>query len=389
MSDQRPDRADETGPVAPSDPGHPTSSAGADEQDGGPSPVPAGEAPPKATIDKKRTIIGALVAIAFLVIVFARVIPQIGDYQGAADSLQNMDAASVATLALALVAYLLIYGIPFVAATPGLKYRHGFVVNQSAFAVGNGIPGGGAVGIAVQYAQLTFYGASPTAATAAVGATGIWSIFVTLGLPSLGLLAMLVTGQDVGAYVLAAGLGFLALIVIVVGFALILRSEKSARWLGSLGDRIGNSVLPKLRKGWQVDVTEQVLKLRGDVLDLVRSRWLAITAANFAVSLGQFTILVIALRSVAPGEELPYLAIFGAWAISQIGIMIPITPGGLGTVDALLISLLTTVGVSSATATAGALLWRATYYFPQILVGLITIGIWRVQAERQRSGKSG
>ncbi|MCP4812253.1 MAG: hypothetical protein GY888_07070, partial [Planctomycetaceae bacterium] len=45
------------------------------------------------------------------------------------------------------------------------------------------IPGGGAFGLGLQYAQLTSYKVTPTAATAGIGATGVWSVFITLGLP--------------------------------------------------------------------------------------------------------------------------------------------------------------------------------------------------------------
>ena len=57
--------------------------------------------------------------------------------------------------------------------------------------------------------------------------------------------------------------------------------------------------------------------------------------------------------------------------------MIPITPGGLGTVDAVLIGLLTTMGVDNGAATAADLVWRASSYIPQICIGLICIFYWR------------
>ena len=41
-------------------------------------------------IDKKRAIIGGIIAVVFLAIVFVRVIPQFGDYSGALETLQAM-----------------------------------------------------------------------------------------------------------------------------------------------------------------------------------------------------------------------------------------------------------------------------------------------------------
>ncbi len=147
-------------------------------------------------IDRKKSIIGGIVAIVFLAIVFTRVIPQIGDYAEAANYIQAMTTAAIVGLIAVVLWYLFFYGWPFVAATPGLSYKNGFIVNQSAFTVSNGIPAGGAFGLGLQYAQLTSYKTTPTAATAAIGATGVWSIFITMFLPVTGVVALSVAGDD-------------------------------------------------------------------------------------------------------------------------------------------------------------------------------------------------
>lgn len=336
-------------------------------------------------LDKKRTIIGVIVAVVFLAIVFVKVIPQFGDYSGALDTLESMTWSDITTLVIVVIVYLFIYGWPFVAATPGLKYSNGFIVNQSAFAVSNGIPGGGAFGLGLQYAQLTSYKVKPSPATSAIGATGVWSIFITLGLPTSGVAALALSGDDAGQYLLYAVIGFAVLITVIGLFALILRSKKWAEKLGILADRIANQILAKFGRGWRVNLEVAVLTLRNDLVDLVRRRWFVITLAQIGVSWSQFAILYTALVAVTGHNgTVSLLAAYGAWAISQIGIMIPITPGGLGTVDAALIALLTVVGVSAADATAAALLWRASSYVPQMVIGLISIFYWRWQESRRR-----
>jgi uncharacterized protein (TIRG00374 family) len=101
------------------------------------------------------------------------------------------------------------------------------------------------------------------------------------------------------------------------------------------------------------------------------------------VALGQFLILATAV-SLVSDTNYSMLAVYGSWAVSQLGIMIPVTPGGLGTVDAALIALLVANGMSQADATAAALLWRVTYYFPQIILGVLCIFYWRWQARRAK-----
>ena len=340
-------------------------------------------------LDKKRTIIGGIVAAIFLIVIFVRVIPQFGDYSGALDTLSELTWGDLTAIVVAVIVYLYIYGWPFVASTPGLRYRQGFVVNQSAFLISNGIPGGGAFALGLQYAQLTSYKTTPSSATASIGATGVWSVFITLGLPVSGVAALSLSGDDAGKYAVAAAIGFAALVVVVGLFALILRSEDTATKIGGWGDKIVNPVLGKFGHGRSVDLTDAILSLRHEIVGLVRSRWGVITVAQIAVSWSQFAILYAALVAVTGHDgTVPLLAAYGAWAISQIGIMIPITPGGLGTVDAALIALLTSIGVDAGDATAAALVWRAASYVPQMIIGLCSVFFWRWQESRRRKKES-
>lgn len=162
---------------------------------------------PRATLDKKKSIILGVIGLAFIVLIFWKVIPQIGSYSEAADALRGMGVVSVALIALSVVLYLLAYGLPFMAAAPGLKFWRSQQTNQAAFAISNGIPGGGAVGLAVQFGMLTSFRITPTAATAAITAVGLWSTFVTLGLPILGVAALAISGQGSQTHTAVAVLG--------------------------------------------------------------------------------------------------------------------------------------------------------------------------------------
>jgi hypothetical protein len=92
----------------------------------------------------------------------------------------------------------------------------------------------------------------------------------------------------------------------------------------------------------------------------------------------QFLIFYVSLRGVEGwGEDgTSALAAFGAFATAQIMLMVPITPGGLGTVDAVIIALLQSVGTSAGDATAADLVWRAASYVPQIIIGIIALVTW-------------
>jgi len=335
-------------------------------------------------LDPKKSIILGIVGLAFIVLIFWKVIPQIGSYQDAWNSLQSMGAVAMALVIATVLLYLFAYGFPFKAATPGLKFWRSEQVNQAAFAISNGVPAGGAVGLAVQYGMLTSFGVTPTASTAAITAVSIWSTFISLGFPILGVVALTLAGGE-NSYTTIGLLGLGILIVAIVLFVLVMRSEKLAIALGHLGNKMINPLRGRIKALATLDLVPPLTKFRTDMYDLLKARWGALTAAQIAVSLTQFLILYVALRGVQGWDEpgTSMIAAFAAFGISQIMLMVPITPGGLGTVDALMITILVSLGASKGDATAADLVWRAASYVPQVVVGIgCLVGWYRKAGER-------
>ncbi len=334
-------------------------------------------APITAKLDKKKSIILGVIGLVVIVLIFWKVIPQIGDYASAAEALQSMGVAAMILVGVTVVIYLIAYGFPFKTATPGLGYWPSQQVNQAAFAISNGVPAGGAFGLAVQYAMLATYRIPGTVATSAITAVGLWSIFVSLGLPILGVIALSLSGGDI-EYGWAAALGLVILVVGIVVFVLVMRSETLALKVGHLGNKVLGPLRPRIAALKDVDAVEPITKFRRDMYGLLKRRWALITVAQLSVIMTQFLILYVALRGVEGWDEAgtSVLGAFGAFATSQIMLMIPITPGGLGTVDALMITLLQSVGTSAGDATAADLVWRAASYVPQIVIGIIALVTW-------------
>lgn len=336
-------------------------------------------APPAAQLDKRKSIILGIIGLAVIVLIFWKVIPQVtgSNYQQAFANLEKMTPVALVIILITVVAYLIAYGFPFMAATPGLKYWRSQQVNQAAFAISNGVPAGGAFGLAVQYAMLATYRVSGSTATAAITAVGLWSIFVSLGLPILGVAALSIEGGN-SSYNWVAPLGLGILIVIIVGFVLIMRSEKLAAGVGRLGNRLINPLRGRVARLKDLDLVAPICKFRADMYDVLRRRWLLLTIAQLAVILTQFLIMYASLRGVEgwSNEGTSPLAAFGAFATSQIMLMVPITPGGLGTTDALMIALLQSMGVPGSVAQAADVVWRMASYLPQIIIGVIALVLW-------------
>lgn len=350
------------------------------------SGYPTGPADPTAALDKRKTIIGALVTLLVLVVIFVGIIPKFGSYAEAWESIKSMSPAWLVALGTSVLISILVYVWPYQAAIPGLAYRPGFVIRQTSFTISNAVPGGGAFGLAVQYAMLGNYGIPGQAATAGIAVTSVWSLFMTMGLPVLGVLAALTSGEVQQAWVVAAVVGMVAIIATVVVFWLILRSERSALAVGAFGQRISAPLTRRMKSA--PDLTKVVMHFRGQIVGVVSDRWAWITGSNMIVVFSQFLVLFVAIRAVggSRADGLTFLEAFAAFAISRMATMIPITPGGLGTMDAALIAMLAGFGLDESVAVAADLVWRAASFIPQVCLGVVTFIWWRIRATRMARG---
>ena len=347
----------------------------------GPASAAEAAAPPR--IDRKRQIVAGLITLVVLVIVFVGIFPKFADYGAAWDSIQAMSVGALAALAVATVLNLLIYVLPYQAALPGIRYWPAFLVRQTSFMISNAVPAGGAFGLGVQYAMLSDDGYGPAVSSSAIAVTSVWNLLVTLALPVLGLIALLTQGGVTTNEVLGAVGGIVAMAVLIGVLWLVLRSERSARRVGGLGDR----VLARFHRGDDPElVSNGILRFRGQTVDVVRERWVWLTATNFLQQFSQFFVLLVAVYGLGgTSTGVNPVQVFAAFSLARLAGFIPITPGGLGTVDAALVGLLSAFGMSRDDALAANLLWRAATYFPQVFIGIGTFITWRVQhARRQR-----
>ncbi len=337
---------------------------------------------PQLKLDKRKTIIGGIVTLIVLGLVFWGLAKKFGSFSEAWASIKEMSLISVAALILVAIVNIIVYTFPYMPAIPGLKYRPAFMVRQTSWAIGALIPAGGAVAVAVQYLMLSYYKVKPAAATSGIAVTSVWSFFMTFLLPVLGVLALIPSGNLESSWIWLGIGGVVALVVMVIIFWLILRSEASARHVGALGQKLANPVLKRMHK--DTDVTDAIMKFRDGIVDVVKDHWIGLTVTNLAVSFMQFMILFVAVRAVSGGRSagVTGLEIFGAFAISRLGSLIPLTPGGLGTVFGLLAVMLGAFGLPDQDVVAATVVWQVVSLFPQAIVGLCTFIGWRVGETR-------
>jgi uncharacterized protein (TIRG00374 family) len=264
-----------------------------------------------------------------------------------------------------------------------LRTRSWYAVGTSqlaAGAAGSVIPGGGAAATALQYRLLVAAGID--GATVGSGLTASWAATTATAL-ALPLVAVLAAAGGTPA---PHGLRQIAYIgsgafVVVAGLA-----GASLAWdwpLRTVG-RAVRAVARKLRRGDRLErLPERLLHQRDEVKTAFAAH--PVLAVLAAVGKWAFDYLalvcVLAALSARPEPALVLLAYTAAALLA----MIPVTPGGLGFVEAGLTGLLGLAGVGVATAAVATLGYRLISFWLPLPAGGIAYWLARRRYPPARS----
>ncbi|MEX2204533.1 MAG: lysylphosphatidylglycerol synthase transmembrane domain-containing protein [Actinomycetota bacterium] len=341
--------------------------------------------PDAARRKRVRRIAGAVVSLVVVVAIFAFAVPRIADYSAVWATISSLTPIELSTIAAATVFNLFTYWLASTAALPGLKLTQSAVLTTTTTSVANLLPAGGAVAVGLTYTILRSWGFDNHAIALYVGVTGIWNVFLKLGLPILALAILAITGQASGALVAAALIGLAVLAVAVGLFALALWKKDLAR---RIGDGLGRAVSFVRRPFGKKPITtwgEQAVAFRRRTIELVEKRWLAITVTTVMSHLALWLVLLLALRHVGISEaEVSTLQVLAVYAFGRLLGALPITPGGLGVVELGYIGGLVAAGGNEPQVVAAVLLFRVLTYVVQIPLGGFTYLWWRANSGWRR-----
>jgi len=275
---------------------------------------------------------------------------------------------------------LITYVFVWMAVTPGLSPGRAMVMTQATTAITNTVPAGSAIGVGMTYAMLGSWGFSRSRTTIAVLVSGVWNAFAKLAIPVLALALVALQGNASPGRITAATLGIGGLIAAIVVFALMLRSERMAERVGIVAGRFMSRLLAVIRRppvqGWEI----ATVKFRNRTIDLVAHRWISITVWSLVSHLSLYLVLLVALRDVGVSNaEVGWAEVLAVFAFARLATAIPITPGGAGVVEAVLITGLSAAGGDKAEVVAAVLVYRALTWGLPVLVGVVCLLWWRRQ----------
>jgi uncharacterized protein (TIRG00374 family) len=242
-------------------------------------------------------------------------------------------------------------------------------------ALGRVIPGGAATAAATQYNMLNAADVPRAAVATGLAAATVLQIAGLCVLPVLAAPAV-IFGLRVPQTLLETavlGLGLFAA-MLALGLA-VARSERTLRWAGRLAVRVSRR-LPGDR-ALSPALPDQLVVQRDEVSERLGDRLFA--ACGAAVGRWLFDLLALVTAIIAVGARPQFSLVLLAYVAAQLLAQIPLTPGGIGVVEAGLTATLALAGVHGGDAAVATLAYRLVSYWLMLPAGLIA---WIVHRRR-------
>jgi uncharacterized protein (TIRG00374 family) len=233
-------------------------------------------------------------------------------------------------------------------------------------AVTDSMPGGDAAGAAVQFGMLTTAGFDTDTAVGGLTAFSLLGVGGLLALPVFALPAILAGAPASPGLVHTAWLGVAGFAGFAIFGVIILHADWPLAAAGRTAQRLRNRVT-RGRRPPMTGLDKRLLDERDTIRTVLDRKWwqaVLLTAGRLGFDYG---CLLAALRATGASPR-PSLVLL-AYAAAGIVALLPLTPGGLGVVEASLSGLLVLAGVHAGYAVLATLAYRVASYWLPFLAG--------------------
>ena len=330
--------------------------------------------------------IGAVVSLAFAVVIIGWFIPAATEtsWHEIVSTLADVPLPWVLTLMGVAVAAIVIDSAGFHACFRGVRWRTSVGTNVMAQAITLAVPFGSPISLGVIVARLKKSGLSATAIAAGTVLASVADVIANAAIPILALfvLAWAPIGLGLGASIAMVSVG-LAACAVTVAVVRILASEKL---LGSLMSRV-QGIYDAFHEGRGTkgrDLAAPLMRTRSLALENARGNmWLVLGAPTLARLVQG--VAFIGWCTWALDVGIHALALFAVFALSRLLAFVPLTPGGIGVIDAGVAWALIALGAEPSAAVVAALVFSLTQIvFPAVL-GAAALP-WATRVAPARSG---
>lgn len=228
------------------------------------------------------------------------------------------------------------------------------------------VPGGAAAAAALQARMLAQAGVAPAAIGTGLTAGALLLLGALAGLPLLVLPAVLLGRHIPDGLLQAAAIGLAVFVVLVMIGGLLFANDRVLRSIGRALLAVNRKLRP--RADHSDALPERLLQERDLLRRSLGRNWLRAVAAAAGRWIFDFLSLYAALQAL--GARPPLSIALLAYCAAQLLGQLPLTPGGLGVVEAGLTGTLALASVPAGTAALATLAYRLGSYWLQLPVGL-------------------
>jgi uncharacterized membrane protein YbhN (UPF0104 family) len=348
-------------------------------------PLPAASMPATKPPSRRDALLRIGIVVGVMVVIFGLILPRFIDYQQVAEKLQSLTLEQFAVITLFGVIAWVLTGAIFTVLIPGLGLLRGVQAWIILTGIGASIPLG-PWNMAVLWVVIRGWGRPASTTTGGILLYGVFDQLSRFGLMFLAGLILIPaeamnrdvsveTGLIVG-YLIVGGLLFLGL---GVGLILVVRSERLARKLGRIAERIVGVVLRRIGRPVP-DIESALVNFRITLGDTVHLHGLSAFAMALVSKFAWALLMIVAMRAVGVSSAtLPDAVILAAVAGVFVITVLPISPGGAGVPELLYISFFTayTGGADANQISAGVMLFRGFQWLFPIPLAWLFLGISR------------
>ncbi len=235
-------------------------------------------------------VVGALVLSGFILVNTFEDL----DYQAIIDSVSSLEDADFIALIAMWVIWVTCQGLLTGALVKGLPVRRGVVAYLGPAGVTSVLPGPS--DLPFRHKMFTTWGYSPTEATLAVAAGGVFSIGIKLVLPVVAAIGLIVSNTPIDGTLRTIVVIAVLVGVGVLGVAYVFGAERRTAWMGRMLTAVWAFVLRLLRKPDPPDLAEKMIDARAESIERLRDRWIIGTWATVITAGARFALLLMSLR---------------------------------------------------------------------------------------------
>jgi len=235
------------------------------------------------------------------------------------------------------------------------------------------VPGGAAAGAAVQFRMLGTAGMDPSESVSGLTAFSFLGIGGLLALPVF-VLPVVAFGAPVASGLSdAAWIGAVGFVLFTAFGAVVMATDAPLLWAGRAAQAVRNRALKKRPR--IEGLPERLLEQRNVIRSVLGQQWWQATLLSVGRLLFDYLCLLFCVRAVG-ADPRPSLILL-AYAVAGVIGLLPITPGGIGVVEASLAGFLALAGLDGAQAVLATLAYRLASYWLPMLTGPVAYAAFR------------